>query len=295
VSRGRLFSNLVLALLVGATGFSAWLGVDGSPQETPTLLELIAHSTTSTHRARFSETSSQSVLGSSGYPSGAVRQNFALSATGSIDFDADAVARRTTVLQAGQPEQSYQTYFTRRVLYERIEGFGRLQLTGWTEQPSAIDPMLAIPGLAVLRSGGPQRLRRVGYQQIGDIPTTEYRLVPNLEAVCTVPGQSTERLLTSTLIWVDHHDVLRRTFQVEQSWIVSRQARFELHLLTRDSVTLSGFGEAMAFGRPTHVRPLPGASSPPTSASSASRPSCRTLSGHGVESAGSGEWIAVSG
>lgn len=275
------------------TGLIAWVGVDGSPQEKQTLLQSIVQATENTETARFLATSSQQTLGSSGYPA-AVPQIFTVSTTGSVDFGADEVARRSTVIQAGLPKQTYQSYFAPSVLYERVGHF-HFGFGGWTKYPSVIDPIVAIPGLGVLRLQASESLRRMRTEVMDGEATTEYRLVPNLEAVCAVPGQSTQRLLTRTTIWVDSQDLLRHVNQVEESWITERRPGFSLHLLTRDSVTLSGFGEAMVFGIPSHARSFPGANSPTPSSSSAPKASCRRLGGHGAVAAGSGQWIAVGG
>jgi hypothetical protein len=278
VKRARVISYVVLSLLLVGTGVAAWLGVDSSPHRTPGLLQKIRHSTIEAQTAGFLELSSQRTLRTSGSRAGVASRVFSLSAVGSVDFGSDEVAVRTRVNQVGQPEQCDESYFVPGSLYQRTEGFCRLPFSRWTVQPSAIDPMLSVPGLSVLTTGFPAVPRRVRGEQSSGSQWIEYRLVSDVDVVCSVPGASrTERLMSRTTIWVDHHDVLRRVNQVEQVWITSRRPRMTQHLVTENSLTLSGFGSRMLFKPPTNLPRLPGPSPSPPSPSPSSNPRCRTF------------------
>jgi hypothetical protein len=236
--------------------------------------------TESAQSARFAETTSQiSGAGSDA----ATELNFTSTSAGSIDFASDAISLRTRVIQAGLSPQEYMSVLVPGTLYERIgtPPFLPRIVDRWTKQPIAYDPILSIPGLAALRfDTASVDMHRVRDELVNSASTTEFRLVPNRQDLCTIPNGPRERLSTATTIWVDDQGRLRRITQVERVGMTyggSEPSPRNVHFVTTSTVTFMDFGQGVPIDIPTKGLSSLVPRSPPTSTTSPHPLSCRNL------------------
>lgn len=281
-SQGSTTPRGLLALLLLLTGLAAWLGVDRAPAGASARFAQILAATEDAGSARLVETGTEVSLAPSSRNGPQGSSVFTLFATGSVDFSSDEFALRTKVKQAGPP-LTYSTYVAPGQLFERMLLSPDGPFNRWTEQPISYDPVLSIPPLAVLQSEPTAgALRSLGSATVEGVRTAKFEIGPS-GVVCSLVGVLGERLNTTTTVWVDGEDVLRR-IDLDETVSIHSPSHGALHTTftpnhfrTEMSLTLSDFGSTMVFGEPTNARKMSVEPSQPQAVPAAPRDSCQRI------------------
>lgn len=266
--RGRIRAAIpkaVLAVLLGLSGFVAWLGVDESPAAPPgqtTWQRFIADTKAS---GTLSFTSVSVLRGQSTSTN---------RTSGVLDFPGAEAIELSVIESAGFPAQSIETAVVNGQAFQRL---GRNDTAGrhlprfsgpWLRQVDglAIVPLGQIAGVATPSEVTeiPVHLVSLGTRRVGGVDTTEYKVTA---VVVSCPGATEGRPeLESTVMhaWVDDQGRIRRFSEDDADLFATPNGP----QATSDSTvtTFGHFGTSLTVTTPAKVLGPPAAKPvPPTS------------------------------
>jgi hypothetical protein len=253
----------MVAVLLGLSGFAAWLGVDESPAAPPgqtTWQRFIAD----TKAAGTLSFSSVSILRG---------QSVSTNRTsGVVDFPGAEGIELTVVESAGFPSQWIETAVVSGKAFQRLGRNGTLgrhlpRFSGpWLRQVDGLSVVplgqIAGPGLPSTAAEIPVHLVAVGTSRVDGVATTEYRVS---SVVISCPGASLGRpALESTIThaWVDDQGRIRRFSESDADIFATPNGP----QATSDSVetTFGHFGTSVTVTAPAKVLgPPAGRPAPP--------------------------------
>ncbi|MGH9006959.1 MAG: hypothetical protein ACRDV6_04475 [Acidimicrobiales bacterium] len=254
------FPRAVLALLVGLSGFAAWLGVDQSPAPPPgqTTWQRFVADTEAAGTLAFS---SVSVL--TGQTASTSRTS------GVVDFPSAEAIELTAIGSAGFPSQWIETAVVNGQAYQRLGRDGTRgrhlpRFSGpWLRQvdPVAVTPLRQVSGPRLPDEEFPVHLVAMGTRRVGGVVTTEYRVISVLISCPGAPPGRPALESTITHAWVDDQGRIRRFSEADADIIASPNGP----QATSDSIvtTFGHFGTAVTVTTPAQVlgapatRPLP--------------------------------------